>query len=103
MPRLTFKLSSKPSRQLHRKEIAQTFTAYLIGCRVFDPNNQYPMEKSSSRNEQSWHLDMTNDFWLHFDDDGSVHLDCRYDGELPLIKAMLALFKVNYRAALEPA
>ena len=101
MPRITVKLSAKSSHRLRREQIAQTFTAYLIGCNVYCQGNTYPMEKSGSHNGASWHLDSTNDHWLHFEDDGAMHLDCRYEGQIQVLEAMLALFKVNLASAID--
>ena len=95
MPRLTLKLPGKSAEQSKRLLIARTFSAYLNGHLTYKDYDAGPFERDDSVGQNSWLLDSSNDFWLHFTDDGQIHLDCRYEDQVPVIEAMLALFQVR--------
>ena len=88
---------------MKREDVAKTFTAYLIGAKTFDnPRNQTgdyvhgPWNNQAPRNDDSWQLDGTNDFFLHFLDDGTAMLRARYERDAEIVRLAAELFKARY-------
>lgn len=79
-----------------RREVAETFNAYLMGSLVFGPHRNGPIEHTQSVDGDRWQLDHTNDYFLHFEGE-TAHLDCRYNGYFERIEAAVALFKLSYK------
>jgi hypothetical protein len=78
-------------------EIAKTFAAYVMGSVAHDNDRMLSLGPSRKEGSDStWNLDHTNNYWLHIDrDTGRVDVTCRYDSDLPVIEAMIALYKVT--------
>ena len=73
------------------RTIAETFAHYLNGP-LQDYRGKYgPYPKSA----QSWILNNSNDYWLHFEGD-TVRLTCRYEKQGEVIRTMAKLFLLIY-------
>ncbi len=74
-------------------EVAQTFTAYLLGNQSF--RNEGFCHGPFEERQGFWQLDGTNDFWLRIEENATI--SCRYEREVPVIETMVALFKLRHR------
>ena len=88
-------LSFEIPRGMKPLEVAQTFTAYLLGAIAFKnldgSKGPYQMAKGG---DASWQLDPTNDYWLHLSaSGGSIVCRCQY--QEVVIQAMIALFNAH--------
>jgi|GEM_PF-2388541 len=93
--------------EMQREAIAKTFAAYLLGSQTFDGVRTrdegvteycYGPYRKDEASDAHWQLDHSNNFFLHFDDDTSARIGCRYDWQQPVVQAMLALFQLRYPA-----
>jgi hypothetical protein len=88
---------------MDRESIAKTFNAYLCGSLVADNYLQggdgqlryRPSQKQGS--DADWQLDESNDYFLHFREDGSAELSCRYPPQEQTLQAMKLLFEARYK------
>ena len=92
-------------RGMTRVQVAQTFTAYLIGPLTFDNrvNNDGEfargpyMKDRNLKNDADWQLDGTNNFFLHFKEDHAI-LSFRYDSpsQERTARILVALFTLRF-------
>lgn len=88
---ITFRLK----HEWNRAELAKIFNVYLVGSEAHKPVDTGPWEKEISVDGCAWQLNPQNDFFLHFEDDGSVRINHRY-GSVDKLMAMFRLFAVMY-------
>lgn len=90
-------------QRMSRERVAMTFTAYLIGAQTFEnQKNQlghyvYGPYNNQAPRDDFWQLDHTNDFFLHFLEDGTAMLRCRYEREAEVVRLAVELFKLLHR------
>lgn len=81
------------------EEVAQTFSAYLLGLLVYragfldDPCHYGPFPKYGQTN--SWQLDTSNDYWLRVEGD-VFRVGCRYERQKKMVDLMVELFRERY-------
>ena len=88
---------------MDRESVAKTFNAYLCGSLLADNSLQggdgqlryRPLQKQGR--DADWQLDESNDFFLHFREDGSAELNCRYSSQEQTLQAMKFLFEERYK------
>ncbi len=80
-------------------EIAKTFAAYVMGSIAHDNDralNLGPYRKVDG-DDGRWQLDGANNYWLYIDrDTGRVDVTYRYTSDLPIVEAMIALYKASH-------
>ncbi len=91
---------------MNGEDVARCFNAYLLGPIVFDNRRQgrgpdrYVWSMGPYKNVfgagNSWQLDPTNDFWLHFTEDGTTFVTCRYPADAEKLLVMVKLFKLSF-------
>ena len=75
-------------------EVAQTFTAYLLGAGAFDNPDQRRGPYQLRGCDASWQLEGSNDYTLHVDGRDGMAC-CRYADDEETLKAMVALFNAH--------
>jgi hypothetical protein len=84
-------------RGITAEELAQTFTAYLLGSLAsHNAESQYGPYRMRPGDDENWQLDSSNNYWLHIIDPSKADLTCCYDGQKRVIEAAVALFKARF-------
>jgi len=84
------------------ERVARAFSAYLQGHTIFEGSRKEsgtfyggPFKKER-RNETSWQLDISNDYWLHIFGTNRAAISCRYPSQVPILEAVVHLFNACY-------
>ena len=90
------------SHGMSREDVAKTFAAYLAGPLAFmkknlDGSDPYGPIRKIEGDDRRWQLDNTgNNFFLHFESDGSARLNHRYEYGYEICLTMIKLFNLQY-------
>jgi hypothetical protein len=79
---------------MNAEQLAQTFTAYLLGPLASENRESSYGPFKTPDSDERWQLDPSNDYWLNVAGREAT-VSCRYNGEMPTIEAMVALFKAR--------
>ena len=91
-------------KRMSREDVAKTFTAYLIGARMFenvrnqDGHYVHGPWNNHAPQDDFWQLDGTNDFFLHFLKDGTAMMSARYERDAEVVRLSVELFKARHRS-----